>query len=93
MTETETISIPLPRAARTRLDTLAAAVGRSSEELAQQAIESYLDLDPSQVEGIRQAVDKADAGGSFYSNSDVLTYLEARARGERPARPKPITSS
>lgn len=93
MAETVTLSLQVPKAARERLEVLAQTVGRSTEDLAALAIQSYLDLEPGQVEAIRQAIDKADAGGPFYGNSDVLTYLEARARGERPARPKPITAS
>lgn len=77
MTESETISIRLPRAARARLDTLAAAVGRSSEELAQQAIESYLDLDSRQVAAIGEALAEADAGGPFVRHEDMVAWLES----------------
>ena len=77
MAESDTISIPLPRAAKARLDTLAAAVGRSSEELAQQAIESYLDLDSRQVAAVGEALAEADAGGPFVPHEDMMAWLES----------------
>ena len=77
MAESDTISIPLRRAAKTRLETLAAAVGRSSEELVQQAIESYLDLDSRQVAAIGEALAEADAGGLFVRHQDMVAWLES----------------
>lgn len=77
MAESNTISISLRRAAKTRLETLAAAVGRSSEELVQQAIESYLDLDSRQVAAIGEALAEADAGGLFVRHQDMVAWLES----------------
>ena len=77
MAESNTISISLRRAAKTRLETLAAAVGRSSEELVQQAIESYLDLDSRQVAAIGEALAEGDAGGRFVRHQDMVAWLES----------------
>jgi predicted transcriptional regulator len=77
MAESDTINIPLRRAAKARLETLATAVGRTSEELAQQAIESYLNLDSRQVAAIGEALAEADAGGPFVRHEDMVVWLES----------------
>lgn len=77
----------MPKAAHDRLQTLAQTVGRSTEALATLAIESYLNLDTWQVEAIREAVEKADAGGPFIHHEDVVANFEALGRGEEPPAP------
>ncbi len=90
MTDTVTFSIRMPKAERERLDALAKSMGRSANYVATEAITSYVEANAWQVEAVRQAVERADAGGPFYAHEDVMTYLESRGRGERPERPKPI---
>lgn len=93
MAETTTFSVRMPRADKERLDALARSMGRSANHVATAAIAAYVGANAWQVEEIGKAVAKADAGGPFYAHEDVMDYLERRARGEAPARPKPIASS
>lgn len=87
MVETVTFNLQVSKAAHDRLKTLAQTVGRSTEALATLAIESYLDLDTWQVEAIREAVEKADAGGPFIHHEDAVAYFEALGRGDEPSPP------
>jgi predicted transcriptional regulator len=89
MDETVTLSVSLPRTAKERLDAIARSLGRSTGEIAGEVVASYVEseADAWQVEAIREAVERADAGGPFYATDDVMAYLEARARGERPELP------
>jgi predicted transcriptional regulator len=90
MDETVTLSVSLPRAAKERLDAIALSLGRTTGEIAGEVVASYVEseADAWQVDAIREAVERADAGGPFYGNDDMMAYLEARARGEKPERPK-----
>jgi predicted transcriptional regulator len=93
MSETVTFSVRMPRAEKARLEALAKDTGRSANRVAAEAIASYLDENAWQVEAVRAAVERADRGGPFYATDDVTAYLEARGRGEGPARPKPVDAS
>jgi predicted transcriptional regulator len=90
MAESTTIHVRLPKEAVEKLDSLAQTTRRSRSFLAAEAILGYVDENAWQVKEIGQAVEKADQGGPFYAHEDVMTYLDARARGENPKRPKPI---
>lgn len=90
MAETVTFSVRLPRSEKERLEALAKSMGRSANHVATAAIAAYVDANAWQVEAIREAVAKADAGGPFYAHDDVMDYLERRARGEELERPSPI---
>ncbi len=90
MAETVTFSVRLPKTEKERLEALARNMGRSANYVATAAIAAYVDANAWQVEAIREAVAKADAGGPFYAHEDVMDYLERRARGEKPERPKPV---
>ena len=57
---------------------------RSKSYLAAEAITEYVDANAWQIEEIRKAVRKADAGGPFVSDEDARRYLDALARGENP---------
>ena len=93
MPDTTTMTVRLPKATLARLDALARNTRRSKSFLAAEAIAGYVEANAWQVEAVRKAVEQADAGGPFYAHEDVMSYLEARARGERPERPKPIANS
>ena len=47
-----------------------------------------MDLNAWQVEKIRKAIAKADAGGPFVSDDEAARYLDALAQGENPRRPR-----
>ena len=61
---------------------------RSKSHLAAEVIAEYVDTRTWQVEAIRKAVEKADAGGPFVSDQDATRYLDALAAGNDPQPPK-----
>ena len=87
MTDSTTLSVRMPKKAKERLEALARSMGRSTNYVARQAIDAFVDENAWQVEEIRKAVEKADQGGPFYRHEDVMNYLDALARGEDPPRP------
>ena len=89
MVETVTLTVRLTRETKDRLDALALSTRRSKAFLAAEAIDAYVAANAWQVEAIGAAVAEADAGGAFFEHEDVMDYLERRARGERPQRPRP----
>ena len=56
--------------------------------LAAEAIAAYVDARTWQLEAIRRAVEKADAGGPFVRDQDATRYLDALAAGEDPEPPR-----
>jgi RHH-type rel operon transcriptional repressor/antitoxin RelB len=78
----------LSRQLKDRLERLAESTKRSKSYLAAEAIAEYVDGNAWQVEEIRKAVQKADAGGPFVSEEDAARYLDALARGEDPKPPR-----
>lgn len=93
MAETTTLTVRLTKEARDRLDALAESTRRSRAFLAAEAINDYVAANTWQVEAIGAAVAAADAGGPFYGHDETMDYLERRARGEQPERPKPVGAS
>jgi RHH-type transcriptional regulator, rel operon repressor / antitoxin RelB len=87
MGESTTMTVCLSKELEGRLERLAAETGRSPSDLAASAIAEYVDAQAWQVEAIREAVEKADAGGPFVSHDDMVAYMRALARGERPEPP------
>jgi predicted transcriptional regulator len=77
MPSTVTFSVRLPTTRREQLEALAKSTGRSANHLANEAIASYVDANAWQVEEIRKAVAKADAGGPFVPHEQVAPWLES----------------
>jgi predicted transcriptional regulator len=88
MAETTTMSVRLSPELSGQLERLAQSTKRSTSDVAAEAIAEYLDAHAWQVEAIREAAKKADAGGPFVSDEDASRYLEALARGEEPEPPR-----
>ena len=88
MADTTTMTVRLSRELKSRLERLAANTKRSKSHLAAEAIAEYVDLNAWQVEEIRKAVEKADAGGPFVRDEEAARYLDALARGENPTAPR-----
>ena len=88
MADSTTMTVRLSKELKGRLDRLAESTSRSKSYLAAVAIAEYVDANAWQVEEIRRAVEKADAGGPFVSAEDATRYLDALARGENPKPPK-----
>jgi RHH-type transcriptional regulator, rel operon repressor / antitoxin RelB len=88
MPDSTTMTVRLSRELRGKLERLAASTRRSKSYLAAEAIAEYVDANAWQIEEIRKAVRKADAGGPFVSDEDATRYLDALARGENPKPPR-----
>jgi predicted transcriptional regulator len=88
MADSTTMTLRLSKDLKGRLDRLAASTRRSRSYLAAEAIAEYVDANAWQIEEIRKAVRKADAGGPFVSDEDATRYLDALARGENPKPPR-----
>ena len=88
MADSTTMTVRLSKDLKDRLERLAESTRRSKSYLAAVAIAEYVDANAWQVEEIRKAVEKADAGGPFVSGEDATRYLDALARGENPKPPK-----
>jgi RHH-type transcriptional regulator, rel operon repressor / antitoxin RelB len=88
MSDTTTMTVRLSKELKGKLERLAKRTKRSKSYLAAEAIAGYVELNAWQVEQIRKAVEKADAGGPFVTDEDAGRYLEALARGEKPEPPK-----
>lgn len=87
MAETLTIHVRLPKAAVEKLDALAESTKRSRSWLAAEAITDWVDTNAWQVEAMRKAVEQADAGGPWIEHEDMMRYLDALDRGEKPEPP------
>jgi predicted transcriptional regulator len=92
MADSTTMTVRLSRELKGKLDRLAASTRRSKSYLAAEAIAEYVDANAWQIEEIRKAVRKADAGGPFVSDEDATRYLDALGRGENPKPPKTFRS-
>ena len=88
MAESTTLTVRLSRELKGKVDRLAESTKRSKSYLAAEAITEYVDANAWQIEEIRKAVQKADAGGPFVSDEDATRYLDALARGENPKPPR-----
>jgi predicted transcriptional regulator len=88
MPDSTTMTVRLSRELKGKLERLAASTRRSKSYLAAEAIAEYVDANAWQIEEIRKAVRKADAGGPFVSDEDATRYLDALARGENPKPPR-----
>ena len=87
MADSTTMTVRLSTELKDRLERLAGSTKRSKSYLAALAIAEYVDANAWQVEEIRKAVEKADAGGPFVRDDAAAHFLEALARGENPKQP------
>src|SRR5919206_5086294 len=74
---TVTISVRISRETKEQLENLAESMGRSTNYVVGEALTSYLGENAWQVEAIRKAVEKADAGGPFVPLEDVKRWVES----------------
>ena len=88
MVDSTTLTVRLSSELKGKLERLAESTRRSKSYLAAEAITAYVDANAWQIEEIRKAVRKADAGGPFVSDEDATRYLDALARGENPKPPR-----
>lgn len=88
MADSTTMTVRLSKELEEKLGRLAESTRRSKFHLAAEAIAAYVDANAWQIEEIGKAVHKADAGGPFVAHEDMVAYMEALARGEKPKPPK-----
>jgi RHH-type rel operon transcriptional repressor/antitoxin RelB len=81
---TETFSVRLDRAAKTRLQKLAKSTGRSPAFLAAEAIHEYLDVNEWQVAGITKALTSLDRGKGIPHDRVSEWVASWETRKERP---------
>jgi len=74
------VSVRLDPKQRKRLDALAEATDRSNSFLAAEAIESYLDLQEWQVQGIKDGLRDLDEGRWVEHDQIRAAFQKARAR-------------
>jgi RHH-type transcriptional regulator, rel operon repressor / antitoxin RelB len=72
-----TIAVRTSPETKEQLEALAEDMGRSTSNLAHEAIATYIKENAWQVEAIGRAVAKADAGGPFVPLEDVKRWVES----------------
>lgn len=86
-----TVSVKLPDATRVRIEAIAAGRGTSPHAFMVEAIEARLQNEEKHDAFIQEATKSRDqmiASGKAFDGDDVIAYLNAKARGERAARPR-----
>ena len=74
---TITISVRTSRETKEQLESLAESMGRSTNYVVGEALTSYISENAWQVEAIRKAVEKADAGGPFVAWEDTERWIDS----------------
>ncbi len=87
----DTATIQVMKATAERLEKLARSTDRDAVALAEAALERFLEVEEWQMRAIDEAIAEADAGGPFIAHEDMVTYLDALARGEDPPAPPTFT--
>lgn len=88
MANTVTFSVRLSTTRKEQLKALAKSTGWSANDLANEAIASYIEANAWQVEQIRLAVEKADARGPFVPHEDVAEWLQSWGTDDEAPPPK-----
>jgi predicted transcriptional regulator len=88
MPESTTMTVRLDRTVKENLDKLAESTGRSRSFLAAEAIAAYVELHRWQVEGIKEALRKADQGGPFIPHDEVEAWANSLGAEHELPRPK-----
>ena len=86
---TTTLTVRLSREQKESLGALAAATGRSADELVAQAVGAYLEAEARIAGEIEQAVGEADAGGPVVDFEDVARWLRSWGKEDELAPPTP----
>lgn len=76
MSNSDTLTIRLGRTVKERLEGLAVATKRTKSSLAAEAIESFVELEERQLEGIKKALASLDRGEGV-AHEDVVSWLES----------------
>jgi len=89
MSEHAELTLRLPSEVLAHLDEIAAATGRSRAELAEEAVQQYLDVQGWQIEGIRQAIEEADRDEPGVPHERVAEWLESWGTDDERPQPEP----
>ena len=73
----------------TSLDELAEATKRSRRELAEEALEQYLETQRWQIAGIHEAIEEAESGAPGVPHDRVAEWLDSWGTDEELPAPKP----
>jgi RHH-type rel operon transcriptional repressor/antitoxin RelB len=74
----------------TSLDELAETTRRSRTELAEEALQQYLEIQRWQIEGIRDAIDEAEGGAPGVPHERVAEWLDSWGTDQELPPPKPV---
>lgn len=91
MSESEVLSIRLPRKVKAKLERLAKLSGRSKSWHAAEALDAYVDWQMPIVKSIVEARENARAGGKTYTMEEVMARtarIIERARVKHAAKNK-----
>lgn len=88
MAEGQTLTIRLQSAVSERLDALASRTGRSSTELAEEALAEYLAVQEWQIAAVEAAVREADAGVVPVEHARVVAWMESWGTDNELPRPR-----
>jgi predicted transcriptional regulator len=86
-----TISVKLSDATKARIDKLAASKDTTAHALMVGAIEAALDSQEKHSAFVSQALRSRDnmiESGKAFDGDEVIAWLRARGRGEKPAKPR-----
>ena len=88
-THTVTLSVRIPSETQTQLDELAEATGRTRSFLTAEAIQSYLEVQAWQINGIKKALKKADCkGAAFVEHEIVKEWLSSWGTSNKKDKPQ-----
>jgi RHH-type transcriptional regulator, rel operon repressor / antitoxin RelB len=89
MSDSEVLSIRLPRKLKAKLEKLAKLSGRSKSWHAAEALDAYVDWQTPIVKSIREAQESARNGGKTYTTEEVMARTNKiieRAIAKRAAK-------
>jgi predicted transcriptional regulator len=84
-------SLKLPPELKARIDGIAKATGTTAHAFMVEALEREADRAERYARFLEEALDaerNLDRTGQHYAAADVFRYMDARAAGERPKRPR-----
>jgi RHH-type transcriptional regulator, rel operon repressor / antitoxin RelB len=88
MPQTETVTIQLPAAVKSKLEALAASTNRSQSWLASQAIAAYVEEQSWQIQQVAAAVTLAESNRAIWvEDSNVNEWLNRWGTPEEPPAP------
>lgn len=90
MTDRTAITVELDPETKRGLEALADRVHRPERELIAEAIQSFVQLQRWQMEGIERAIQNADAGGPFYAHDALRRWAESWGADDELPPPDPV---